>query len=167
MIIRDFVKTVLIGTVDNAELETFITKMIDAFPSNVVTKDPALLQHIGVGFRELYGSDVWVNIVAAQIRALTCEDPSVNIIVTDMRFENEMAALKDLGFATVKITRSARVIDRDPNHISETALALAQFDYHIPNEGTFDDYILSIDVLAQELSAHGDAHDGLDIAASM
>ena len=108
-----------------------IARSIQTILGKPVEKDPKLLQWIGMGLRNHYSPDVWVNATMDKIRAngIGCENMKLReiTIVTDLRFPNEFAALKAAGFTTVKITRADRPIDRDPNHISETALA--EFDF--------------------------------------
>lgn len=101
------------------------------------TKDPALLQFIGEGLRKIYGETIFVD--SAEKKIKEC-DPQSCIIVTDMRYENEMEMLKRNGFTTVKIVRDNRVIDRDPNHMSEIALQNAKFDIVLENNGTLSEY---------------------------
>lgn len=115
-------------------------------------KDPALLQFVGDGLRNLYHDNIFVDSVMQKINDINLANPSVNIIITDMRYPNEMDALKAAGFTTVKITRDNRVIDRDPNHKSEIALKDAKFDFHIENNGTPEEYVEKIDKLLEKIS---------------
>ncbi len=112
-----------------------------------VEKDPGLLQTIGMGLRTHYGDDIWVKGTMSRIRLILEKDPNANIIVCDMRFPNEMKALKEAGFVTVKLTRDGRPIDRDPNHISERALEGAIFDVELQNNGSLEAYYMAIDQL--------------------
>jgi len=100
-------------------------------------KDTHLLQMIGLGLRDVYGSDVWVDRVSRAIEALP---PDTNIYIPDVRFPNEADMLRKCGFKIVKLTRRDRPIDRDPNHPSETSLADYPFDLVIENDGTIDDF---------------------------
>lgn len=117
-----------------------------------IVKNPALLQLIGDGFRTIYGQDFWVERtmerVIARVNALP---PPQVIIVTDMRYPNEMAALRAAGFTCVKISRANRPIDRDPNHPSEVGLIDANFDYEITNDGSLREFEMAIDSLLTHL----------------
>jgi hypothetical protein len=74
-----------------------------------------------------------------------------NWIITDLRFPNELQAIKDRGGITIRVNRSLlgklQPIERGnykiPNayHISETALDAATFDYTIDNNGTIKELI--------------------------
>ena len=52
-------------------------------------------------------------------------------IITDTRFPNELQAVKDRGGLTIRLTRNS---DVRSDHISETALDNAEFDYVIDNK---------------------------------
>lgn len=113
-----------------------------------IEKDPILLQLEGALLREHYGKDVFVRSVENRIKAA---NPDANIVVTDARYQNEMNALNYLRFTTVKITRNDRVIDRNPNHESERALANSHFDHVIENNGSIEEFHEKIDQLLLEL----------------
>ena len=116
-----------------------------------VEKDAGLLQLVGLGLRDHYGDNIWVDRAMAKINAINQLDSTANVIVPDMRFPNEMKELKDAGFVTIKVVRPDRLIDRDPNHPSETALADAPFDYVILNDGSEAEYLAKIDKLIASL----------------
>lgn len=73
-------------------------------------------------------------------------------IITDCRFPNELKAVEDKGGVTIRVTRpkerevflmnANEVIDTTIiEHISETALDSAVFQYEITNDGTLDELI--------------------------
>jgi hypothetical protein len=109
-----------------------------------------MLQIIGTdALRNNLHPDTWVN-------ALMCyyipEESWLNVklsekakliypnwIITDMRFPNEMQAVKANGGITIKVIRPN---DKDiplDLHPSETALDDAEFDYEMVNDGTIED----------------------------
>ncbi len=112
-------------------------------------KDPRLLQTIGTAMKAHYGDDIWVKRTMQEVAAA---GPNDNIIVCDMRFPNEMAALKAAGFTTIRITRADRPIDRDAMHESETALAGAQFDHEIMNDDSLAAYLSDVDRLLDAIT---------------
>ena len=67
------------------------------------------------------------------------------VIITDMRFPNELEAVKKHNGITIRINRG--LVERTgkmiqgPEHISETALDDAKFDYVIENNGTIEELI--------------------------
>lgn len=99
-----------------------------------VEKDGLLLQTIGEGMRNHYGEKVWVDIVEAYIDA----HPLENIIVTDLRYRNELRMLSKRGFKIIRVNRKHRPVDRDPNHISEVDLDHITFEYDINNDNSLD-----------------------------
>ena len=67
------------------------------------------------------------------------------VIITDMRFPNELEAVKKHNGITIRINRG--LVERTgkmiqgPEHISETVLDDAEFDYVIENNGTIEELI--------------------------
>ena len=114
-----------------------------------VHKDGAFLQFIGQHYQKQYGSNFWVDQFFVQYEGNLSQYTSHpfkdrNIIITDLRFPAEFEACKKHGFKTVRIDRKRElrlesIGNRDPNHISETALDSvpnAYFDYVINNNGS-------------------------------
>ena len=65
-----------------------------------------------------------------------------NWIITDMRFPNEMDAVKARGGITIRVNRTNRWNKpQDIEHASETALDNHEFDYVIDNNGSISDLI--------------------------
>ena len=120
-----------------------ITEFIQRILKLEIEKNTALLQFIGLGLREILSENVWINSIELPDKE--------NIIITDMRFPNEFEYLRSQGFITVKITRQNKPIDRNVNHISETALSNHLFDYTIENDGTIEEYYEKIDNLLKLL----------------
>lgn len=106
------------------------------------TKDEnhrALLQQIGTEYMRSIKPTVWCDYLANQVK----QTPNYAIVVDDMRFKDEFATLKDLGFVTVRINLSPEVQQQrltnlygkvDPAailHKSETELDDADFDFYL------------------------------------
>lgn len=104
-----------------------IAGLIQQYLGKPNVKDPGLLQLIGNGLRNHYGNTIWTDRAEIQF-------DDNNIIIPDMRFVNEFEMLKRNKFITVKLTRSNRIIDRDPNDPSEIGLDNTQTDYEIAND---------------------------------
>jgi hypothetical protein len=77
-----------------------------------------------------------------------------NWLVTDMRFPNEMDAVKDKGGITIRVNRPVHALSQENNavqlHPSETALDNAEFDYVIENDGSFDDLMLKVEAILKK-----------------
>lgn len=140
-----------------------ITNHIQRTLGKPVGKDPTLLQNEGTMLRTHYGDDVFAANVANDITAAIHRNPHANIIITDMRAPIEMDVLRVMGFTMIKITKDDRVIDRDPNHISEIGLAGAPFDYHMLNNGSVAEFQANIDVIIREID---DNANGAHVAAA-
>jgi hypothetical protein len=82
-------------------------------------KDRRFLQWIGTEWGRSIDPDIWCKTLLAKV-----DDPSINYLVSDLRFPNELEALKKAGFTCVRIQRSNKpTLEGDAaSHPSETAL---------------------------------------------
>lgn len=106
--------------------------------SQPVIKTPKLLQNLGGTLREIYGENIFADIVRKNIHEAVREHPNGCIVVTDVRYPNEYEMLRKEGFLLVKIVRDDRVIDRDQTHPSECSLAAHTWDVTITNSGSLE-----------------------------
>jgi dephospho-CoA kinase len=104
-----------------------------------------LLQILGTdALRNNLHPDTWVNALMCyyipySVKGSDYEEYESNWIITDMRFPNEMQAVKANGGITIRVVRpSDKEISLDL-HPSETSLDDAKFDYEIVNDGTMED----------------------------
>lgn len=118
----------------------------DHFKNN--DKPVKLLQDFGEGMRKI-DTDIWVKLLANNFD----EIDELNVVVTDVRHQNEVDYLRSKGFTIVKIENNiSDIIDRcratesdfEPNlllHESEQ-LALRDdiADITIENKGTLEEY---------------------------
>ena len=75
--------------------------------------------------------------------------PVPNWIITDMRFLNEMEAVKKRGGITIRVNRNLE--ESKDQHESETELDNAEFDYVIDNNGTIEELIEKVrEILIKE-----------------
>jgi hypothetical protein len=132
-----------------------------------------LLQKIGTeAMRDGLHKDVWVNaLVADYIRPSHWENRYYddvnkkglagreevwgdfpNWCITDMRFPNEMKAVKDRNGITIRITRGTRtMVEMSKDHPSETALDRSKFDYELSNDSTIEELVKKVkDILINE-----------------
>ena len=119
-------------------------------PEDLIKPTPRLLlQLIGTNlFREQLHPNTWVNASFANYLNNAW-------IFTDVRFPNELEAIKKHNGITIRINRG--LVERtgkmiqEPEHISETALDNAKFDYVIENDCTIDDLIEKVrEILIKE-----------------
>lgn len=87
--------------------------------------------------RDNIHEDVWANACLNGIP----EDSEDTYIITDLRFENEVKALRERDAILIKIIRPYSDLEkgRDHNHISERGLDSELFDYVLMNDKTIDD----------------------------
>ncbi len=105
------------------------------------TEVRTLLQRMGTeAGRNIHGFDCWVDIACDRI----CK-ANGSVIVTDLRFENELKMVRDLDGVVVHVTRPG--VGKVNNHISE------QMDYakvstlSISNDGDIHDLRRSVEVV--------------------
>ena len=103
---------------------------------NKINKNSTLrevLQIVGTELlREGFNKNVHVASTMANIK------DKDNVIITDLRFPNEMEAVKKKGGITIRVNRPGLT---KSNHLSETSLDSAEFDYEIDNNGTISDLV--------------------------
>lgn len=88
--------------------------------------------------------NVWVNALFSDYK------PEYNWIITDLRFSNELDAVKYHNAVTIKINRNS-VNTSEMNHISETSLDhINDWDYVIENNGTLDELRNSLRVVLKD-----------------
>jgi hypothetical protein len=80
------------------------------------------LQDLGVGARDILDPDIWVKAAFAKY------DPSQPTVFTDVRFPNEIAAIRERGGAIVRIDRVGHAPVN--SHVSEFAWQAETPDYH-------------------------------------
>lgn len=120
-------------------------------------KDRKFLQIVGTEWGREKNPNIWVDIVLKQIQDLGSQE---NIFISDLRFPNELEALKKAGFTTVWLTRTEknRLVEFASDaggslkHASETSLKgyEGKFDFHIKNHTTLDEFLGKIDDLAKK-----------------
>ena len=129
-----------------------------------------LLQIIGTEcIRDKVHPNAWVNALFADYkykihrsevptRAAGFIDQHVypNWIITDMRFPNELEAVKRRGGITIRVNRfeqistNIRVHGTGVLHESETALDNAEFDYTIDNNSSIEDLIHTVSLILKK-----------------
>ncbi len=103
-----------------------------------------LMQLFGTEFgRNLIHPDIW------QIRAEAALDSTKNLVITDCRFDNEAAWVREHGGYVIRITR-----DNAPQvsaHISENGVSEELVDFKVKNNGTLEELYGSLDSVYSEL----------------
>jgi len=121
-----------------------------------------LLQLLGTeAGRNIIHPNIWVNALMSKYKCTddtkraslgntldysNCEFP--NWIITDLRFENELKAVKDRGGISIRVERPGLT---ESNHLSETSLDLAIFDFIINNDKDIEHLINEVkEILVKE-----------------
>jgi hypothetical protein len=95
-----------------------------------------LLQDLGVSGRKLLYPNVWVTPVFSTIRV------SDRVVITDVRFENEAGAVKNMGGQLWRVKRMG--FGPVNGHVSESELDDHKVDQIFVNNGTLEDLELLV-----------------------
>jgi len=139
-----------------------------------------LLQLLGTECgRDIIHPNIWVNALMSKYNCVHCRQNPCSVrhknligmkpnypnwVITDLRFKNELEAVKDRGGITIRVNRKVLTVkhsktgesfnlDRNAfiEHESETALDDAKFDYTIDNNGTIEELIEKVrEILVKE-----------------
>lgn len=101
-----------------------------------------LMIEYGQFFRQ-FSPNFWIQQAERKLQSLPCfisNNDKYKIVVTDVRFENELEWIKNQGGTTVRLERfpDLNIYKEESNDISETALDNAEFDYKIIKEENID-----------------------------
>ena len=127
--------------------------VINGIMKNKITKKSTIrdiMQVLGTDLlRQNFNNNIHVAATLGSIKE------NEKVIITDLRFPNELEAIKKHNGITIRINRG--LIERtgkmiqEPEHISETALDNVEFDYVIENDGTIGDLIEKVrEILIKE-----------------
>ena len=148
----------------------------DLFVQETISVTPRLLlQTIGTDIVRTINPDIWVNALFVnypsdelikQLNSKTDGSYGVrqpNWIITDVRFPNEMDAVKKKGGITIRVNRPCDIcggsgyhkmscpVSKSGEHLSETSLDKAEFDYVIENSGSIEELIEKVrEILKKE-----------------
>lgn len=161
----------------NSEYDLIDNKLFDESIGDFQEKYTVrqLLQEIGTEtMRNVIHPNIWVNALFADYKfegckndGESCDTPNGNCdsnkcysnwCITDMRFPNELQAIKDRGGISIRVNRITGnpLIDNgvhaltDWQHPSETALDSARFDYTVINDGTIEELIEKVKIILEK-----------------
>jgi hypothetical protein len=117
-----------------------------------------LLQLLGTECgRQIIHPNIWINSLFSDYKPTTNNLNSLypNWIITDVRFKNELEAIKNKNSITIKVIRPCKECGLSRNHkpdcnigisehLSEKDLDNAKFDFVINNNRTIDDLIINV-----------------------
>ena len=134
-----------------------------------------LLQFIGTNlFRNQLHPEIWVNSLMNEYKSYLSSNHPVddldweprfiypNWIITDMRFTNEMEAVKKRGGITIRVNRPCDIcggsgyhkmscpVSKSGEHLSETSLDKSEFDYIIDNNSDIQSLIEKVKIILEK-----------------
>lgn len=103
-----------------------------------------LLQSHGVAMRDHVDPDLWVNVV--HVKADKVDGP---VVITDVRFPNEIEAVEHAGGYTVRVKRPQT--ETNDQHVSETILDGVYTDFFILNDTDTTEHLHTVadDIIAE------------------
>lgn len=159
--VKDFEDQEFKQTILNEEwTRSFFTNKGDIFKEKMTVRQ--FLQLLGTeGLRNGLHTNVWVNALFVDYKPdKMSEDYPSKWIITDMRFSNEMEAVKERNGITIRVIRphgytnpyTGEYKEMPLNyHSSETALDDVKFDYEIINDGSIEELIEKVkEILIKE-----------------
>lgn len=96
-------------------------------------------------------SSVWVDVATRELDSLT----GLDVVFTDVRFENEAAMIRDRGGLLIRLVRAAAPSVNA--HVSEAGILLREGDHEIHNNGTLFQLYDQLDSIVGEESFVGSA----------
>lgn len=120
-----------------ADLLKFICKNFLGWNGEKDEAGRTLLQQVGTDVIRAKNPDYWVDFIGNLVQMLP-EDTYSYIIISDVRFPNEINRIKEMGFSAshVRIFRpdfENNLTEEQKNHPSETALSNFPTDFFIKN----------------------------------
>ncbi|WP_405620253.1 hypothetical protein [Streptomyces sp. NBC_00076] len=114
-----------------------------------------ILQELGSAMRAV-DPDIWIRPVLA--KAIAANDAGVPVVVTDVRYPNEVDSLKRAGFRLIYIERPGVP---QLNHESENSLTGSDADYHIVNDGAISSLHTTLEAIWEDIHALESARQAL------
>jgi len=110
-----------------------------------------LLQTLGTEWgREVVGQDIWVKICLRRAAA-TLGAGYRRVVVPDVRFDNEAAAIREAGGIVVSVARPDGCVDGEAmRHASEAGVSSSLIDKTIVNSGSMDELREAVQATMEE-----------------
>ena len=108
----------------------------------------AFLQRMGTEFgRNILGEHIWVGLTMSRI--LDQFGQGNDVVVTGIRFPNELDMIRDIGGRSIWINRPGlATAEAHAQHASETGVTAEDFDIVVQNDGDLDELYAKAKVLA-------------------
>lgn len=114
-------------------------------PLPIIEKSPRqLLQLLGTEWgRQMIHPDLWVMLAARRVADIRLRHPGANIVITDVRLDNEAAMIRELGGEIWMLTRPGAGTPHA--HSSENGISLHHIARTIRNNGTLDELRIQVE----------------------
>jgi hypothetical protein len=112
-----------------------------------------LLIDLGTEFGRVYNKDVWLDNLAYRISKLKNKSA---VIVSDLRFFNELDKFKSLGFYRIRLLRNSALKIDHPSETEQDLIKDAEFDYVYYNEGSLEDLQAQAKNIVKDLLEKGE-----------
>lgn len=100
------------------------------------------LQQFGTEcLRKIIRSDFWVQRLLIELKKLPA---NVKVVITDVRFENETAMIRELGGQIIEIVRPGQVRSQ---HVSDAGVKMLPHEVTVDNSGTLEQLYQVVDAL--------------------
>jgi len=92
------------------------------------------LQDLGAGAREVFGDNFWIDMCLPEVEWVG--SPLSDVVVSDVRYENEADEIRRRGGKLIRINRPGMYA---AGHETETALVDFDWDEEVDNDGSVQD----------------------------
>ena len=126
---------------------------------NINASPRKLAQTMGTEWgRNIIHPDLWLMI--GEIAVCNCLRDDMNLVITDVRFDNEAEMIRLHGGVIVHIERP----DVEPveDHSSEAGIKYCEGDFTLINDGTMDDLVEDVEGLPHQIQAMLDLDFSVD-----
>ena len=98
-----------------------------------------------------FGQDFWLLCAQNNIKRILEQNKNAYIIISDVRFPNEIDLIRKLGGVNIRVKRQEMYQSIDDIHISENLIDQLEVNIEISNNGTIDQLYKTIDTLIDKI----------------
>lgn len=94
-----------------------------------------MMQTLGTEWgREMISQSIWTDRLEFDLK----QSPDTDVVIHDVRFENEAIMIREMGGHIVHVARHPEP-DKFDSHVSEAGVTVMGIDFYMPNYGSIDD----------------------------
>lgn len=106
-----------------------------------------MMQTLGTEWGRALDPMLWINVLLSRYQHIKTQSLDPLVVVTDVRFTDEVDAIRAAGGVVINIDRPG--LNSDDDHASEAGIS--DFDFTIKNNGSIDQLWLKIDDVMREV----------------